>query len=79
MNLCQYSNILGKPKEGIHSYRLFNIAILDVIGTLIIGYIIHRRTKIKLYIINIILFLSGILLHKLFCVKTTVDKLLFGL
>ena len=78
MNLCKYSNIFGKPNEGIHSYRLFNIAIVDVIATLFIGYIINKITKIKLYIINIVLFIIGIIMHKIFCVNTTIDRLLFS-
>ena len=39
--LCKYKNIFGEPKIGIHKYRLFDIAIIDVIGTIILGYIIH--------------------------------------
>ena len=77
MNLCKYSNIFGLPNQGIHSYRLFNIAIIDVIATLFIGFIINKLTKIKLYIINIILFLLGIIMHKIFCVNTTINKLIF--
>ena len=37
MNLCKYSDILGKPNETVHSYRLFGIAILDVIMTIIVA------------------------------------------
>jgi len=77
MNLCKYSNIFGEPNKGIHSYRLFNVAIVDVFGTVFISYIIHKITKIKLYIINIILFSLGLVLHKIFCVNTTIDRLLF--
>ncbi len=77
MNLCKYSNIFGEPNKGIHSYRLFNVAIVDVLGTVFISYIIHKITKIKLYIINIILFSLGIVLHRIFCVNTTIDRLLF--
>lgn len=77
MNLCKYSNIFGEPNKGIHKYRLFNIAIVDVLGTVFISYILHKITKIKLYIINIVLFSLGIVLHRIFCVNTTIDRLLF--
>lgn len=30
MSLCEYKDIFGIPNEGVHSYRLFNIAIVDV-------------------------------------------------
>lgn len=36
MNLCKYKNILGEPGKGVHSYRIFNIAIVDVLLTLIL-------------------------------------------
>ena len=39
---CEYKEILGKVKKGVHS-----------------------------------LFLLGIAMHRLFCVRTTVDKMLF--
>jgi len=37
--LCKYKDILGKPGEGIHSIRLFNVAIMDVLFTIIGAYI----------------------------------------
>jgi hypothetical protein len=47
MNLCKYKNSLGIPNEGVHSYRLFGVAIVDVIMTIIAAYIISYFTKIK--------------------------------
>lgn len=76
--LCKYKDILGKPKKGIHSYRLFNIAVADVALTLIVSKLISVYTKIPVYKTFIVLFLLGILLHRLFCVRTTIDKLLFN-
>lgn len=75
--LCKYSNIFGEPNTGLHSIRLFNIAIIDVIFTLILAFIISYYLKINIIIIFIILFIIGEIFHLLFCVKTTVIKLLF--
>ena len=76
--LCQYKNILGKPGKGIHSYRIFNIAIVDVVLTIIGAYIIYLfLPKINYFVILILLFILGIILHKIFCVRTTIDKYLF--
>jgi uncharacterized membrane protein YcaP (DUF421 family) len=76
--LCQYKDILGKPGKGIHSYRIFNIAIVDVLLTIIGAYIIYLFfPKINYFVILILLFLLGIILHKIFCVRTTIDKYLF--
>ena len=78
MNLCKYKNILGVPGQGPHSYRIFNIAIVDVLLTLILAYIISYIYKISFVKTSITLFILGILLHRLFCVRTTIDKLLFN-
>ena len=78
MDLCKYKNILGVPRQGPHSYRIFNIAIVDVILTIILAYIISYIFKISFVKTSIILFILGILLHRLFCVRTTIDKLLFN-
>jgi hypothetical protein len=78
MDLCKYKDVLGKPDEGIHSYRLFGVAIMDVIMTLIGALIISYIFKYSFLYTSIFLFILGIVLHKLFCVKTTVDKLLFN-
>lgn len=77
---CEYKDIFGKVGEGVHSYRVFNIAIVDVIATIIMAYLLKififpKRSFLKL---TIILFLLGIILHRLFCVKTTIDKYIFG-
>lgn len=77
MDLCKYKNIFGIPGQGPHSYRIFNIAIVDVILTIILAYIISYIFKISFVKTSITLFILGILLHRLFCVRTTIDKLLF--
>jgi Na+/melibiose symporter-like transporter len=77
MNLCKYKNALGVPRKGIHSYRFFGLAIADVIMTIIGAFLIAYFTKQNFIYTLIILFVSGIILHRLFCVRTTIDKLLF--
>jgi hypothetical protein len=77
MNLCAYKDALGKPGQGIHSYRLFGVAIVDVLFTIFAAIIIAYFSKYNFVKILISLFILGIILHRLFCVRTTVDKLLF--
>lgn len=77
MNLCKYKNLLGMPSKGIHSYRIANIAIADVIMTIIGAYLISLYYKTySFWYILLFLFVLGIILHRLFCVDTTIDKLL---
>ena len=77
MNLCKYKNALGEPYKGIHSYRLFGIAIADVIMTILAAYLISYFFNISFTYTAIVLFGLGIFLHKVFCVRTTVDKSIF--
>ena len=78
MNLCKYKNIFGKVGEGIHSYRIFNIAVADVLLTILGAFIIYLfLPKYNFFVILFLLFGLGIFLHHIFCVRTTIDKLLF--
>ena len=77
MSLCKYKNALGVLKKGVHSYRFLDFAIFDVIMTIIGGYCLSSFFKISFVYTTISLFVLGIILHRLFCVRTTIDKLLF--
>jgi hypothetical protein len=76
-SLCPYKNLFGKPGEGAHKYRILDIAIIDLALTIISAYLISRYYNQDFKIILTILILLGIIMHRLFCVKTTIDKLLF--
>jgi hypothetical protein len=78
MSSCPYKNLFGKPREGIRRYRIFDIAIFDTVVVLLIGILFSWITKINLLVILAVLFLSGILVHRLFCVRTGIDKKIFG-
>jgi hypothetical protein len=68
---------LGIVNTGIHSYRIFNIAYVDVIMTIVGSLLLAWAMKWS-YIKTIIgMFILGIIVHRMFCVRTTVDKLLF--
>ena len=77
MNLCKYKNALGTPGKGIHSYRLFGVAIADLIMTIIAAALISYFFKYYFVTTLVTLFILGIVLHRLFCVRTTIDKVLF--
>ena len=77
MNLCTYKNALGIPNRGVHSYRFMDLAIMDVIMTLIGAGLFSYFLKISFLYTSIFLFILGIILHRLFCVRTTIDRLFF--
>ena len=76
--LCKYKDIFGKPNEGVHSIRLFDIAIVDLGLTILVALAIAYFGGLTFWKILLLLLLLGILMHRLFCVRTTVDKLLFS-
>ena len=68
---------LGLPKEGIHSYRIFDIAYVDVISTIIGSIMLVWLFKWNYLRTILVVFLLGIGLHRFFNVRTTIDKGLF--
>ena len=82
MSLCGLRNILGEPNSGLHKLRLFNIAIIDVILTLLLArfnqVVFHKLFPYSYGVWLIITFLSGIVLHRIFCVNTTINMAIFG-
>jgi Flp pilus assembly protein TadB len=71
---CKYRHVFGKEKEGIHSYRVFNIAIVDLLATLVAAVIISLFAKVNVVLVFFVLMVLSVLLHKLFCVESTLTK-----
>ena len=77
MGFCKYKNSLGMPNKGVHSYRFMGLAIVDVSMTILVAILIAYFFNLSYVGTCISLFVFGIILHRLFCVRTTIDKLLF--
>ena len=75
--LCKYKDLFGKLNTGIHSYKIFKISILDVAVTAIGAYGISWFLGTPYLLTLGLFFLFGIFIHRLFCVRTTIDKFLF--
>jgi len=75
--LCQFKNILGKPGEGIHSYRIMGFALWDIVGTVGLGWILSKFISWNVLKSTIFMFLFGTFLHWLFCVDTAFMKFIF--
>jgi hypothetical protein len=78
IDLCDYKDIFGRPREGAHAYRIFDIAVVDVAATVVVAFIIARVFGIVFWKSLVALFIIGIISHRAFCVRTTVDKLVFS-
>jgi hypothetical protein len=77
LDLCHYKDIFGRPREGAHAYRLFDIAVVDVAATVLLALVISRIFGLSFWKSLVVLFIIGIISHRAFCVRTTVDKLVF--
>jgi hypothetical protein len=77
MSLCEYKNIFGFPNKGIHSYRILDLAFVDILQTILGALLISYLFNISFLYTLICLFVLGIILHRIFCVRTTIDKFLF--
>lgn len=77
VGLCKYKDLFGKPYDGHRKYRLFDIALLDFTGVIIFGCLISWFFKWNLWYTLGGLFLLGIFAHRIFCVRTGIDKMLF--
>ena len=84
--LEKHRYMFGTPGTGVHKYRLLGVAIVDVVGTILVAALVafgissyKNRPLLPIMGISIFLFfLLGIIMHRVFGAKTTVDKLLFG-
>lgn len=78
---CPYRKIFGEVNTGVHAIRVFDIAIVDVLMTVFGAWVMYYYILDKKYsywIVLVCLFVLGIVAHRLFCVRTTVDKILFS-
>ena len=73
-----YRDALGIPNEGVHSFRIYNLAIVDISLSVIFAYYFSQYMNSNIYQTLFYVFLSGIVLHRFFCVNTTINMLLFG-
>lgn len=76
-DLCKYRDALGVPGQGAHAYRFMGIAIVDLVLTLVAAILIARLAGWSFIYVLAGLLGLGVALHRIFCVRTTVDRLLF--
>ena len=69
----------GLPNEGIHSYKIYDIAYLDFIVTMVAAYFMQRLFLRDTSYSSVLLglFLLGIVVHRVLNVRTGLDNILF--
>jgi len=68
--------LFGNPKQGVHSYQFLGFAIFDIVASIIGAFIISYIFNFRLSYTLVAVFISGIILHWIFCVDTTLNLLL---
>jgi hypothetical protein len=68
--LRQYSDLFGSPGIGFHEKTIFGLAFWDLVGTLLIAYVVSIYYKLSLLYAFAVVFLIAQLLHIIFGVNT---------
>lgn len=76
--LCQYKHVFGKEGNGVHSVRVFDIAVIDVFFTMLAAWWLSNQLKVSFIIVMMVLMVIAVIVHRLFCVNTTINKAIFG-
>ena len=77
MDICKYKNIFGEERKGLHSFRIFDIAIIDLLLTILFAYFISKKYNYNIKLILFLLLILSVIIHKIFCVKTTLTNIFF--
>jgi fructose-1,6-bisphosphatase/inositol monophosphatase family enzyme len=81
MRLCDtdFSKSLNKsfgaPREGVHKQRFLGMAAYDIIASLLGAILISWTFNVRFLYAAAGVFLAGIVSHWVFCVDTTVNRL----
>jgi len=76
--LCEYRDFFGKPREGAHAWRFMDFAMVDFIGTAVIAFFVSRYYRCSFVVLFLALLGLGVVFHRLFCVNTKLNTMLFG-
>ena len=73
---CPYANLFGEPNTGVHSIRVFGIAVVDTVLTVLAAYVIAKAYKINFWYSFLGLFVLGEILHYVFGTNTAFLKMI---
>lgn len=78
MTACQYRDFFGRPREGPHSYRVLDVAVVDSALTILLALILQKIFFKNFSFLTVLAwtFVVGELMHWYFCVDTKVIQIL---
>jgi len=77
-SLCEYRDVFGRPGEGVHATRFLGLAAFDLVATVAGAAILALLTDVPFPIVLAVLLVVGIIAHRVFCVDTALNTMLFG-
>lgn len=77
--LEKYKDAFGPAglRTGLRKYRILGISILDLAVVMVLCFIISRFTGYSYWPTLAVILVLGVLVHRAFGVRTTVDKFVF--
>ena len=75
---CPFKDIFGKPREGVHSYRIFDVAVVDSLLTVLLALILQKIFFQNFSFLKVLVgtFIVGEIMHWYFCVDSKVIQML---
>ena len=75
---CPFKDIFGKVREGPHSYRILDVAVVDTVLTILLALLLQKLffQNFSFLIILAWTFIIGEIMHWYFCVDTKVIQML---
>ena len=75
--MCKYKNLFGEPRAGLRKYRIMDIAVMDTVVTVAFVAVLSWAFSWPFWWTLLAVFVLGIVVHRMFCVRTGIDKWLF--
>ena len=75
---CPYRDIFGKVREGPHSYRILDVAVVDSVLTILLALVLQKIFFQNFSFLKVlaVTFIVGELMHWYFCVDSKVIQIL---
>lgn len=76
--LCKFRYIFGEERKGFHSFRVLDVAIGDLLLTILASLCIAYVYKVNFFVTLLVALIIGIIAHRLFCVNSKLNTIIFG-
>ena len=75
---CRYKDVFGAPGTGVHAYRIFGMAAVDIACTALAALWVASATRWSAWVVFAALLVLSVPVHRAFCVETTLTRAVLG-